>query len=290
MIKCGNCEGRHQTAADVRACYDQRVTSAQRALSVADGALDAAGVFRAADELDRAVAEKRAYRNGATQQAAATEKQISFLRSLVSDRDIEQLSGANYERAFDISTDSGKFIGKHEASELIDALLALPKTAVAAVREEDLEGVHFVDGQYLKVQRAVHGSGRLYAKVWVPETEEWKYRGRKPLSRLSADTKLNAEQAARWGKLYGRCVFCSLPLTDERSIAVGYGPVCAEHHGLPWGDSETPDSAATRNVVPELHDRFRCTESCGDCENEPQGCELAQQRRARRREQSQRAE
>lgn len=33
----------------------------------------------------------------------------------------------------------------------------------------------------------------------------------------------------------GHCCFCSLPLTDERSTAVGYGKVCADHFGLSWG-------------------------------------------------------
>ena len=33
----------------------------------------------------------------------------------------------------------------------------------------------------------------------------------------------------------GRCCFCHQSLDDERSTARGYGPVCAEHFGLPWG-------------------------------------------------------
>jgi hypothetical protein len=44
-----------------------------------------------------------------------------------------------------------------------------------------------------------------------------------------------AKVAADYGKLTGQCCFCRLPLTDARSTAVGYGPVCAEHFSLPWG-------------------------------------------------------
>jgi hypothetical protein len=44
-----------------------------------------------------------------------------------------------------------------------------------------------------------------------------------------------AETAAKYGKLTGNCCFCSTPLKDARSTAVGYGPICAEHFGLPWG-------------------------------------------------------
>lgn len=45
-----------------------------------------------------------------------------------------------------------------------------------------------------------------------------------------------AEVAAEYGKLTGNCCFCHRPLTDERSTDVGYGPVCAQHYHLPWGN------------------------------------------------------
>jgi uncharacterized protein DUF6011 len=35
-----------------------------------------------------------------------------------------------------------------------------------------------------------------------------------------------------------RCCFCNLPLKDERSTKVGYGPVCADHFNLPWSFKE----------------------------------------------------
>jgi hypothetical protein len=44
-----------------------------------------------------------------------------------------------------------------------------------------------------------------------------------------------AEVASEYGRLTGNCCFCSTPLKDARSTAVGYGPICAEHFGLPWG-------------------------------------------------------
>lgn len=37
------------------------------------------------------------------------------------------------------------------------------------------------------------------------------------------------------GQSYSRCCFCGLELTDQRSLDAGYGPICAGHHGLPWG-------------------------------------------------------
>jgi hypothetical protein len=44
-----------------------------------------------------------------------------------------------------------------------------------------------------------------------------------------------AEVAGDHGKLTGRCAFCNLPLSDERSTEVGYGKICASHFNLPWG-------------------------------------------------------
>jgi hypothetical protein len=41
--------------------------------------------------------------------------------------------------------------------------------------------------------------------------------------------------ARRHAHLTGNCCFCSRKLDDERSTAAGYGPVCADNYGLPWG-------------------------------------------------------
>lgn len=81
-----------------------------------------------------------------------------------------------------------------------------------------------------------YGSNRYYGRVsakgeWVvgrhgfPELSEVE----SLLKRLSAAPE---EVASEHGRLHGRCCFCHLPLSDEKSTAVGYGPVCAEHYGL----------------------------------------------------------
>ena len=57
------------------------------------------------------------------------------------------------------------------------------------------------------------------------------------LKALAADP---AGKAALYGKQTGCCCFCARELTDERSIAVGYGPICADHYGLPWGGLTAP--------------------------------------------------
>lgn len=44
-----------------------------------------------------------------------------------------------------------------------------------------------------------------------------------------------ANTAGKYGRLTGGCSFCTKPLKDDRSLQVGYGPVCAKHFGLAWG-------------------------------------------------------
>lgn len=55
-------------------------------------------------------------------------------------------------------------------------------------------------------------------------------------SRLVALASDPVRVASEHGRLTGRCMFCNLHLTDSRSTAIGYGPVCATHYGLPWGE------------------------------------------------------
>lgn len=47
-----------------------------------------------------------------------------------------------------------------------------------------------------------------------------------------------AEAFGRLGTATGTCCFCARELTDERSTTVGYGPVCADKYGLPWGEAD----------------------------------------------------
>ena len=43
------------------------------------------------------------------------------------------------------------------------------------------------------------------------------------------------EFAATHGRRSGFCCFCGRELRTDESTSVGYGPVCAERWGLPWG-------------------------------------------------------
>ena len=67
--------------------------------------------------------------------------------------------------------------------------------------------------------------------------------------------------ASAFGRKTGNCCFCLKALTDERSVSVGYGPICAGHFGLPWGEVE---AAPFEGVAPEAG------EGCEKCDGE--GC------------------
>lgn len=104
--------------------------------------------------------------------------------------------------------------------------------------ESNLEGMHRLDGEIYKVQKAVHGSGNLYAKKLVTDSEWTFQRGTTKkagsfeyapgmINKLSVDTRMSLDEAKEFGRLYGFCCVCAATLTDERSIEAGIGPVCA---------------------------------------------------------------
>lgn len=65
------------------------------------------------------------------------------------------------------------------------------------------------------------------------------------LARIATDP---ATVAREYGAVTSRCSFCNLPLSDEGSVEVGYGPVCARKWNLP----HTPrGSRELTETVPE---------------------------------------
>lgn len=151
----------------------------------------------------------------------ATDKQIAFIRKLAAERDLTPEQRAAVE--------SAKLTAKG-ASATIEKLLALPK--VERVEAELEAGMYRkADGRIYKVQRAVHGSGRMTAKLLVlgeqGEKATFEYQGLATRF-VSADERMTLEQAKAFGALYGVCCNCGATLTDEGSIEAGIGPVCAQ--------------------------------------------------------------
>lgn len=60
------------------------------------------------------------------------------------------------------------------------------------------------------------------------------------LTAMAADPE---SAARRFGRETGACCFCAIELTDPRSVTVGYGPICADKWGLPWGTIAKAEAA-----------------------------------------------
>lgn len=135
------------------------------------------------------------------------------------------------------------------ASRALDVLFAAPfqprdhKPATRSGEPEELPAGMYrtSDGAIYKVQRAVHGSGRMYAKALVvlveaerddhghvttPAEVEFQYTSG-AISKLTSADRMGLDEAKAFGAIYGVCCQCGRTLTDERSIAEGIGPICA---------------------------------------------------------------
>jgi hypothetical protein len=100
---------------------------------------------------------------------------------------------------------------------------------------EITEGIWVIDGgEYegiYKVQIAHYGSGRLYGKKFYGDSEaatgEWNIiRGAVRILSENGGREIQPQEAAEFGRLYGRCVRCSKILTREESIERAMGPIC----------------------------------------------------------------
>jgi hypothetical protein len=111
--------------------------------------------------------------------------------------------------------------------------------AAPAPRPEITKGSVWVSrsGSLVRVRKARGGSHLLAAElVGSDEGGVWEYRGGAArVIRELGCLPASAERVALYGHRTGACVFCSHPIDDERSLAAGYGPICAGNFGLPWG-------------------------------------------------------
>lgn len=101
-----------------------------------------------------------------------------------------------------------------------------PVAAPVGITED---GMYLFEEKIYKVQFAVNGSGRLYAKLLVRgadgENATFEY-AHGVVTKLRPEHKMTLEQAKAFGALYGTCIRCGRTLTDEFSIANGLGKVC----------------------------------------------------------------
>lgn len=113
----------------------------------------------------------------------------------------------------------------------VDRLAAPQAAPVCDPQPGDI--VALPDGQHVLI--VAGRSGRPYGKVITASGREYD-----PAAMRRARTEgtiLTGEAlrafAAAHGQQHAWCCFCGLELTDDVSVRVGYGPVCAAKHGLP---------------------------------------------------------
>lgn len=165
----------------------------------------------------------------------ASDKQIAFIRRLLAERVIPD--GADIPAEIDT-------VSKRAASALIDILTRAdykPRETAKPERAELEAGMYRVGETIYKVQRAVHGSGRMYAKRLVkldaPYTKTSRGKEVKvthefvmasgAITRIRDEHRMTLAEAIDYGAIYGVCCRCAATLTDECSIEAGIGPVCA---------------------------------------------------------------
>lgn len=113
-----------------------------------------------------------------------------------------------------------------------------------------------------EVRLSLAGSGSsVPGSVQVYLNESWLGRvepNGKVIGRLAGDEAMlahlsniandPAKAAKEYGALRCSCSFCLTPLTDEGSIEVGYGPICAARYELP----HTPKGSKALKAVPVI--------------------------------------
>lgn len=91
--------------------------------------------------------------------------------------------------------------------------------------------------------------GRIDAAGTLTEGRDMTPAVRRLLSQFAADP---AGVAALYGRRSGSCCFCHRHLETTESLAVGYGPTCADNFGLPWGN-KAPHAAPGGDLTPAQH-------------------------------------
>jgi hypothetical protein len=152
-------------------------------------------------------------------QALVTDKQVDFINKLSAERGITVPAEITEGTAT-----------RKNASAWIDYIKTLPRASHNDDRPEIEDGMYVLDDTIYKVQHAVHGSGRQYAKRLIPggpgQRAEFAY-APGIVAKLRPEHRMTMDQAREFGALYGTCCQCGAVLTNEDSIEAGIGPVCA---------------------------------------------------------------
>lgn len=152
----------------------------------------------------------------------ASEKQLSFIQTLMQERDYSGLNVSSIEERVQYGP-----LSKQDASTLISMLMGSPRNAKVAPAVS--EGFYILDETVYRVCRS-KSTGNSYAKVLkIAETGKgsWEY-APGAIKNLKNAEALTLEVAKQMGAHYGICVICGATLTDPESVERGIGPICAD--------------------------------------------------------------
>lgn len=160
----------------------------------------------------------------------ATEKQVSFIKSLMKDRVVTDA------HSLKIAIDAGT-LTKGAASERIEALLASPKRdkssdhkVVSQPKVTPVPGYYVseADTFYKVVESKAH---KFYAKKFVVshsgQSASWVY-APGAINAYATWKKVSLTDATQFGIAHGFCLCCGKLLTDPNSVKAGIGPICAK--------------------------------------------------------------
>jgi hypothetical protein len=143
----------------------------------------------------------------------------------------------------------GNFAGVIALFQAAKAHKAFPK--ISLLLDDGRKIVLTLAGEKAKMPGTVNvtDGGKFGSNVWygrVDPTGAWQVSGKvdhatqvKLAGLLALLANDPAGTAAEYGVTTHHCCFCQKELTHPDSKAVGYGPDCADHFGLPWGAKTT---------------------------------------------------
>ena len=182
--------------------------------------------------------------------AALSEVPGQFARDLIRHNGEGRLSAKQWDWVHKLANDAGNPGPEERPLEAVrglidrafDAGLQYPK-----INLETIEGlpvrlsragdrsrapgvIHVTDGKPF-------GENQFYGSINLDGV--WRPTRNTPPEVLGFLLAFNADPeavATAYGLRSGNCCFCARVLTDGRSVGVGYGPICADKFGLPWGE------------------------------------------------------
>lgn len=160
--------------------------------------------------------------------APASDAQLNFIASLLTQRQVEELHRITVEAELE------RGVTKSRASSIIGDLKALPwvprqAAAGASSNEAAAEGVYELDGTFYAVRTSRNDKTRRYAyRAVISDTSVNFEFAKGAVYRLADARVLTVDEVEALSLQFSRCFLCGIKLTAKASKARGVGPVCAK--------------------------------------------------------------